>query len=106
MAPPALLPPDPAMSGLLSEADELAAIQARMRRMDWDADPADWARGRAGLRPWSAQERVLRAIAAHRKVAVQSCHEIGKSWTGGLVVCWWIDSAPAGEAFAVTTAPS
>jgi hypothetical protein len=42
----------------------------------------------------------------HRKVAVPSCHEAGKSWLASRIVAWWLSVHKPGEAFAVTTAPT
>ncbi|MCA1781914.1 MAG: hypothetical protein LC679_06990, partial [Intrasporangiaceae bacterium] len=37
---------------------------------------------------------------------VQSCHDVGKSFTASRVATWWIDTHPPGEAFVVSTAPT
>jgi hypothetical protein len=39
-------------------------------------------------------------------VVVRSCHEVGKSWLGANVICWWCESGDPSESFAVSTAPS
>ncbi|MHB8671196.1 MAG: hypothetical protein ACYDAD_11690 [Acidimicrobiales bacterium] len=57
-----------------------------------------------GERPWAVQERILRALIEHRKVAVPSCFASGKSWTAARAVMGWVASDP--EAIAVTTAPT
>jgi hypothetical protein len=46
------------------------------------------------------------AVRQYRKVAVKSCHDIGKSFIAADIASWWIDSHPVGEAFVVTTAPT
>jgi hypothetical protein len=38
--------------------------------------------------------------------AVKSCHSAGKSYISALIVCWWLDVHPPGEARAITTAPT
>lgn len=67
--------------------------------------PVEWAESR-GLSLWSAQRRILEAIAAHRNVAVHSHHAAGKTFTAALAVSWWIDSRTPGKARAFTTAPT
>ncbi len=42
----------------------------------------------------------------HRRVAVRSAQDVGKSRIASRLSCWWIDTHPVGEAFVVTTAPS
>jgi hypothetical protein len=72
----------------------------------WTKDPVTWAQERGPVETWSAQRTIMESVRDNRQTAVQSCHEIGKSFTAALVSCWWIDSHPPGEAFVVTTAPS
>lgn len=86
--------------------DELLLIEREIQRREWSRDPEKWAFERLGVRLWSKQAEILHSVAAHRKTAVASCHEIGKSFSCGLVVGWWIDIHKPGEAFAVTTAPT
>lgn len=85
---------------------ELAALETEAERRRYRADPVSWAEERIGAFLWSKQQEVLRALAVHRKVAVMSCHEVGKSFIAGVAGGWWIDSSLAGEAFLVTSAPS
>jgi hypothetical protein len=53
---------------------------------------------------WSKQREIVEAVAKHRRVAVQSCHDIGKSFCAATAVAWWLSCWPPGEAFVVTTA--
>lgn len=69
-------------------------------------DPILWATERANLELWSKQRQILESVRDNPQTAVHSCHEIGKSFIASAAVAWWIDSHPAGEAFAVTTAPT
>lgn len=98
-------------------ADELAfqalfRVKARAQRTDdprilrWRADPALWVEERLGEFLWSKQRAILASIQAHRRTAVPSAHETGKSFTASRAVCWWLDVHPPGEAFVVTTAPT
>lgn len=84
----------------------LEQIQKEKRRRAWRADPARWAFERLRVRLWSRQVDIIESVRDHRKTAVASCHEAGKSFTSAVCVCWWIDTAPSAHAFAVTTAPS
>ncbi len=84
----------------------LAQIQHEKRRRAWRADPQRWAFERLKVRLWSRQVDIIESVRDHRKTAVASCHEAGKSFTSAVCVCWWIDTAPPAHAFVVTTAPS
>lgn len=52
------------------------------------------------------QRMICDAVKDHRYVAVQSCHDVGKSYLAGRLASHWIDTHPRGEAFVVTTAPT
>lgn len=69
-------------------------------------DPVRWVRERLRQTVWSKQREILAAVRDHRRTAVRSGHGVGKSWTAALVVCWWLDTHPPGEAFVVSTAPT
>lgn len=72
----------------------------------WARDPVAWATQRMNQELWSAQKEIFHSVRDNSLTAVQSCHEVGKSWTAAHIVGWWIDTHPPGEAFAVTTAPT
>lgn len=69
-------------------------------------DPVAWFTEVAGAELWSKQREIVEAVRDHPRVAVMSCHEVGKSFSAGGVVAWWLSVWPAGEAVAVTTAPT
>lgn len=69
-------------------------------------DPVTWVHAVLGEFLWSKQREILQALKQHRKVAVQSCHGIGKSYSASRAGGWWIDAHPHGEAMLVSTAPS
>lgn len=69
-------------------------------------DPVAWARDRLGVHLWSKQRDVVEAVRDHRRTAVRSCHDSGKSYVAGVLAGWWVDTHPVGEAFVVSTAPS
>lgn len=85
---------------------ELEAIEREVQRRRHALDPLAWVTDRLGDTLWSRQQEILLAVATHRRVAVRSCHEIGKSYDAALLAGWWLDTAPPGEAFVVTTAPT
>jgi hypothetical protein len=87
-------------------ATALTTLQAEVRRRRWLNDPVLWVQERLGETLWSRQRDILRAIRTHRKVAVHSCHNVGKSFIAARAVCWWIDVHLPGEAFVVTSAPT
>jgi hypothetical protein len=69
-------------------------------------DPKAWVEDRLREYLWSVQVRIMSALQEHRRVAVQSCHGPGKSFTAARVAAHWIDTHPALEAFVVTSAPT
>lgn len=103
------LPVAPAAESALSHDDTLALLaraRAEVNRRRWLADPATWAREKFGITLWSAQVAIMESVRDYRKTAVQSCHEIGKSFSAALVAAWWIDCHKLGDAFVVTSAPT
>jgi hypothetical protein len=72
----------------------------------YQRDPVLWTKERANLFLWSKQRETIQSVRDHRKTAVHSCHETGKSFVAGTTVCWWLDCHLPGEAFVVTTAPT
>ncbi len=68
--------------------------------------PVRFIRARLGEFVWSGQAAICESVVAHRRTAVQSCHESGKSWTMARLAAWWLTDHEPGDAFVVTTAPS
>lgn len=92
----------------MTSAPDLAWEYAA-RRFETEAyrqDPVGWVTGRLRQFAWSKQRQILDAVRDHRRVAVRSCHGVGKSHIASVVACHWLDTHPAGEAFVVTTAPT
>lgn len=50
------------------------------------------------------QAKVLKAIASHERVAVRSCHNMGKTWGAGVAVLWFTPTHPRSKL--VSTAPT
>lgn len=69
-------------------------------------DPVAWASDRLGVHLWSKQADIARSVVDHKRTAVKSCHDVGKSFIAGTIAGWWIDAHPPGEAFIVSTAPT
>lgn len=83
-------------------------LRSRNQAEAWRLDPVLWAEEYLGVKMWSAQAEVARALVDNKNVVVKAGHEVGKSWLAGLLICWWIDvhwQLPGGV-FVVSTAPS
>lgn len=80
--------------------------QAGSRQQRWMNDPVAWVGDRLNQTVWSKQREIMESVRDNRKTAVRSCHSSGKSHVASLIVSWWLDSHPPGEAFVVTTAPT
>jgi hypothetical protein len=78
----------------------------RSERSYYRRNPAAWARDRLGVHLWSKQREIAELLLTHPRVAVQSAHGVGKSFTAALIAAWWVDVHPPGEAIVVSTAPS
>lgn len=86
--------------------ERLAKTRTEIKRRQYFADPNLWVRERLREDIWVAQQQILSALAKHRKVAVASCHDVGKSFIASRAVGWWLDRDKTGDAFVVTTAPT
>jgi hypothetical protein len=69
-------------------------------------DPAGWVRHKLGEHLWSKQRDIAESVRGHRRTAVKSCHDSGKSFIASRLAAWWLDVHPHGEAFVVSTAPT
>lgn len=81
---------------------ELASSNQRV----YQRDPARWAKERLNVDLWSKQVEIMNTVRDNPNTAVHSCHEIGKSFTAAVTVCWWLDTHDPGSAFVFTTAPT
>ncbi len=95
--------PDPLFAAFNRALDRLDVDR---RRRTWETDPVAWVEDRLREHVWSKQREVMAALRQHRRVAVQSCHGVGKSHIASRAVAWWLDAHPPGTAFVVTTAPT
>lgn len=55
---------------------------------------------------WSKQRTIMESVRDHRRTAVPSCHDVGKTYVAASIAAWWIASHKPGEAFVVTVAPT
>lgn len=69
-------------------------------------DPIAWIKKTFGVELWSKQREIVHALQNNKKVAVQSGHGVGKSFTAAVVSAWWVATHPPDETMVVTTAPS
>jgi len=92
----------------LRSAGAIAISVAKQRRtqppVPVETDPVRWMQTRIHAFLWSTQQDIAHAVRDHRRVAVHSCFESGKSWLAARLVAWWLDTHTPGEAFVVTTA--
>lgn len=84
-------------------AGRQAGSQALERFVD---DPVGFVATHLGEHLWSRQREIALAVRDHRRVAVPSCHDAGKSFLAARLAAWWIACRPAGTAFVVTSAPT
>ena len=69
-------------------------------------DPVGWVGERLGEHLWSKQREIAESLVTHRRTAVKSCHDIGKSFVASRAAAWFVDTHPPGEAIVVSTAPT
>src|SRR5690625_7203608 len=69
-------------------------------------DPVLWAKEYLGVRLWSKQREIAYSVRDNKSTAVKASHSVGKSFLAAILIAWWIDVHPIGEAFFFTTAPS
>lgn len=89
-------------------AFDIAADRIEHDRLQLEiaTDPVVWIREVLGETPWSKQQEIAYSVRDHRRTAVQSCHDVGKSYIASRLIAWWISAHAPGEAFVVTSAPT
>lgn len=90
----------------MSSIDGLNKIENELKRRKWSSAPDVWAKDKLGDTLWSGQVRIMRSVATHRKTAAMTCHDVGKSYSAGIITAWWLDIHDPGTAFVVTSAPT
>jgi hypothetical protein len=54
---------------------------------------------------WTGQSDILRAVAAHPRVAVKACHASSKTFAGAELVLWWLTRHKE-RSIVLTTSPT
>ncbi|MFI7448089.1 hypothetical protein ACIBQX_11375 [Nonomuraea sp. NPDC049714] len=96
----------PVASVLSRAADRIEESVEPPKPSPYLNDPVGWVHDRLGGHLWSKQRDIALSVVGHRRTAVKSCHNAGKSFLAAQIACWWIDVHPPGEAFIVSTAPT
>lgn len=65
------------------------ALSAKRLIARWHDDPVAFATEALGVTPWDRQADLLRAVAAHDRVAVRSGHKVGKSTSAAILALWF-----------------
>lgn len=100
------------MSTLLSpnHRDAFARAADRLeydrKQLEVASDPVVWIKETLDETIWSKQREIAYSVRDNRRTAVQSCHDVGKSFIASRLIAWWISAHPPGEAFVVSTAPT
>lgn len=88
----------------------LGQLAAQQRVRLYRDDPVLWAEEYMGLKGqvWGKMRETMESVRDHYGTGVAASHGVSKSYTAGLIACWWIDTHPLGETetFVATTAPS
>lgn len=93
----------------------LKALRERKRQLEAESqtspfrhyrnDPLGFA-DKLGIYLWSKQREIVLSVLNNRRTAVQSCHDVGKSFGAGFIGAWWLSTNEPGEAFFVSLAPT
>src|SRR5260370_192704 len=81
----------------------MATLTTERRRTSF-TDPAQFHRVALGRKLWDTQQRILKALATKRHVAVKGCHASGKTYVAAGAVPWWVTRWPDGKV--ITIAPT
>lgn len=84
----------------------LHQLEMQNRRRLYRQRPELWAFDVLGTQLWSRQVEVCHSIVNHKNTMVAAGHGVGKSFLTAVLICWWIDVHPVGEARVLTTAPT
>lgn len=67
-------------------------------------DPVWWCENVLRVKPWSKQVEIMQSVRDNPRTAVRSCHGIGKSFTAGQIILWFLNAfAPS---IVLSTAPT
>lgn len=84
----------------------LYQLEMQNRRRLYAKRPDIWAHDVLGVVMWSRQVDVCLSIVNHKNTMVAAGHGVGKSFLTAVLICWWVDVHPIGEARVLTTAPT
>jgi len=82
----------------------LSTKEKRKLRTRGKKKPVWWVRKILGAIPWPKQQEILRSVRDNPRTAVRSCHGIGKSFTAGQVILWFLYNFP--RSIVLSTAPT
>lgn len=88
------------------EHEVLRQLEHQNRRRLYATRPDIWALDVLGVTLWSKQREVAGSVVKNHNTMVAAGHGVGKSMLAAVMVLWWVDTHPIGEAIALTTAPS
>ena len=88
------------------DQEVLHQLEMQNRRRLYAERPEIWAHDVLGVVLWSKQVDVCHSIVKHKNTMVAAGHGVGKSFLTAVLICWWIDVHPIGEARVLTTAPT
>jgi len=86
--------------------EDLALLVSELERLTWLQDPVAFVEERCKEKLWSKQRQIAQSVVDHRRTAVHSCHETGKSFLAARIAAWWLCAHKLGEAFVVSSAPT
>jgi hypothetical protein len=91
-----------------TDADVLTRLAERLKPTPspYRRRPISWVREKTREHVTRDMSKVMLSVRDNRYTAVQSCHDVGKSWGSARIASWWLDIHPVGEAIVVTTAPT
>lgn len=75
-----------------------------LEREHYRRDPVAFLRDVLRFHPWSKQRAVIESVRDHRRTAVRSCHDVGKTAIAARAALWFLASFPSSRV--VTTAPT
>lgn len=92
------------VDNVLGGAIEIFGVSSR--KLAYRTDPVLWTKEVLGIHLWSKQREVANSVRDHKRTAVKSAHDMGKSKVAAILACWWIATHNPGEAIVITTAPT
>ncbi len=102
------MPAEHAVALAAAEYDAGLLVPDSERTYPYLGKPVEFIETELGAFLWSKQKEIAEAVPNHRRVAVPSCHEGGKSFIMAQLVAYWLSDKvhKPGSAFVVTTAPT